>query len=643
MDKFIKFCDDVNCNDNFYKYVNYHWIEETKIPDGNAKWSIFQMIYDDNLKKIKLLLEQAMKSPKYNKLFIMYSQYLDYEKRNNPSNILYIQQIFDKINSCISSTELFNLMYEYELLLNISFPLNTYIQSSFKDANEVILHLGSGGLGLPDRDYYLCQTKEDIRYKYKIFITEFSKLYGLVIDPEIIFNIEKKLAEKTYTKVKKRIPELSDNLSDWNSILKNYPNLEFISKLFKKAKIEPGKINITNPEYIKFINEFIALNELYNWKQYFCFKIMLTFHSCLSEIIEQAYFIFYSGILSGVKKMKTDWIRSIEFTESLLGQLLGQLYVEKYFNEQSKRKVMEMIEYIKKELHQILTNNDWMAKETKSKAIQKLNKINIKIGYPDKYVINYDLVEVSDSYPLMINFINIRTFEIKNKLDKLYKPLDRNQWFMNCHAVNAYYSPNLNEIVFPAGILQAPFFSLDQNMAFNFGGIGSIIGHEITHGFDDQGSKYDSEGRLNNWWTDDDFIKYKAKTDIVKHQYSNYQILGKNINGDLTLGENIADIGGVYISLKAFEKYLKDYSNENVKLYGFSPKQLFFINYANIWKSKSTQEDINKRLIIDPHSPPEFRVNGVLRNIDDFYDEFNVKKTNSLYLKPEFRVKIFSD
>jgi endothelin-converting enzyme/putative endopeptidase len=642
MDKLIKFCYEINCSDDFYSHVNYHWIEETEIPNGHSKWSVFQIIHNENLKKIKKLIEKSKQIPKFKKLFTIYSQYLDYNKRNDPSNILFVQQIFDRINSCVSSIELFNLMYDYELLINISFPLNTYVQSNFKDANEVILHIGSGGLGLPDKEYYFNENKKKIRDKYKIFIREYSKIYGLVIDPEIIFNIEKKLASKTYTKIQKRIPELNNNLSNWDIIIKSLPNLEFIRKLFIKAKIKPDKINITNPEYLKFINEFIISNDLFNWKQYFCFKIMLTFHNCLSEIIEQAYFIFYSGFLSGIQKMKPNWIRSIEFTESLLGHLLGQLYVEKHFDQASKNKVIQMIDYIKKELEYILANNDWMAHETKVNAIQKLKKINVKIGYPDVYVINYDLVQVSDSNPLLINFINIRSFEIINKLEKLYKPLNRNQWFMNCHAVNAYYSPSFNEIVFPAGILQAPFFSLDQNIGFNFGGIGSIIGHEIIHGFDDQGSKYDGDGNLNIWWTKEDFVKYKAKTDIVKKQYSDYKILDTNINGELTLGENIADIGGVYISLKAFERYLTDHPKENVRIYGFTPKQLFFINYANIWKSKSTLEEINKRLITDPHSPPEFRVNGVLKNIDEFYDEFNIKENDGLYLKPQSRIIIFS-
>ena len=384
----MNFCDDVNCGDDFYNYVNYNWIEETQIPDGHSKWSVFQIIHHDNLNRINKLLELANKSPNknYNKLFIIYSQFLNFTERSNPSNIRYIQQMFEKINLCSTYAELFNLMYEYDLLLNISFPLNIYIQSNFKDANDVILHIGSGGLSLPDRDYYLDESKKKIINKYKTFIREYSKLFGFFVDPEIIFNIEKKLAEKTYTKVQKRIPELSDNLSDWKSILESFPNLIFIERIFKKAKKEPGKINITNPEYLRFLNDFIQSNDLYNWKQYFCFSIMLTFHNCLNKVIELTYFNFYSGVLSGIKKMKIDWIRSIEFTESLLGQILGQLYVENYFNHESKNKVIQMVNYIKEELRLILINNDWMAKETKNKAIEKLNKINVKIGYPYIYL-----------------------------------------------------------------------------------------------------------------------------------------------------------------------------------------------------------------------------------------------------------------
>jgi len=644
MENFIKLCDNINYGDDFYNFVNQNWINNIKIPDGYSKWNIFQMLQENNIYKIKKLLDKINESNKnYNKLKIIYLQYLNYEKRSEPLNILYIQKILETINSCTSSNDLFNLIYNYELLINLSFPLNIYIQSNFNNANEVILHIGSGGLELPDRDYYFNESKSIIRNKYEEFIKEYSELFGLYINPKIILYIETKLAEKTYTKVQKRIPELNNNLSDWNTIIKKYPNLKFIEKIFKEAKKEPGAVNITNIDYLKFVNFFIVSYDIFNWKQYFCFKIILTFHNCLNNIIEQTYFNFYDKILSGIKKKKIDWIRSIEFTDNLLGKLVGQLYIENYFDHISKSKLFQMIKYIKQELNHIISYNDWMANETKNKAIEKLNKMNIKIGYPDIEEINYDLLNVSEKNPLLVNFINIKTFNTNYRIKQLYEPLNRNQWFMNYHAVNAYYSPNFNEIVFPAGILQSPFFSISQNMAFNFGGIGSVIGHEITHGFDDQGSKYDGDGNLNNWWKEQDFIKYKEKTDIVKKQYSNYKILGKKINCELTLGENIADIGGVYISLKAFERYLKDHPEDNIKINNFTPKQLFFINYANIWKSKSTDEEIKRKLIVDPHSPPIFRVNGVLRNIDDFYDAFNIKKTDSLYLNNNLRVKIFSD
>jgi putative endopeptidase len=644
MERFNNECNDFNCGDDFYSYVNSNWITNTEIPEDYQRWGVFQILQDFTVKKIKKILDKAYKSSNsdYKKLFTIYSQYFNYDKRADPSNILYIQNIFSKINSCVTSSELFDLMFKYDLLFTISFPINIVIQSNLKNADEVILHIGSGGIGLPDRDYYFIESKENVRNKYKDFIKKYSELFGLLVDPDTIFNLEKKLAEKTLTKVQKRIPELSDNLSNWNDLIVNTPNLSFIKEIFIKSGKKPDKVNILNLEYIQFINDFIPSYNLGNWKQYFCFKIMLTFNNCLSEQIEKTYFDFYNGVILGVEKMKPLWKRSIEFTEKLLGELLGKFYVENYFNSKSKTKASEIFKYIKKELENIIKNSDWMNKETKIKAIEKLNKMNIKIGYPDKYEKDYDKIDISDKNSLLINSINIRSHDINYKIQKLYRPVDRNQWFMNAHMVNAYYSPNLNEIVFPAGILQPPFFSLDQDIAFNFGGFGCVIGHEITHGFDDQGAKYDADGNLNNWWTKEDIVKYNSKTDIVKKQYNDYEIQGEKINGELTLGENIADIGGVFISLKAFENYLKDHQDENIKKYGFSQKQLFFINYANIWKAKSRKEDTLQRLMTDPHSPPMFRVNGVLRNIDDFYQEFNISPSNSMYLKPELRAKIWT-
>ena len=291
-----------------------------------------------------------------------------------------------------------------------------------------------------------------------------------------------------------------------------------------------------------------------------------------------------------------------------------------------------------------------MEQETKNKAIKKLDFMKIKIGYPDIITKNYSLLDISPTYTLTQNILNARKFYNKYSLDNLYENINKDKWYMNAHAINAYYSPNMNEIVFPAGILQAPFFSIKQDIASNFGGFGMVIGHEITHGFDDEGSKFDADGNLNNWWSENDYIKYKQKTSNIEKQYNEYIIENHQVNGKLTLGENIADIGGLSLSYNAFKKYMQCHINknrfyiyyDNQRLTNFTPEQKFFINFANIWKSKGRIQDIQQRILLDVHSPPIFRVNGSVRNIDAFYEVFNIKPTDRLYLKPEDRIKIWS-
>jgi predicted metalloendopeptidase len=279
---------------------------------------------------------------------------------------------------------------------------------------------------------------------------------------------------------------------------------------------------------------------------------------------------------------------------------------------------------------------------TKAKAIEKLNRMNIKIGYPDKYFKDYDKLDINISNSLIKNIFNIKKFNIDFKLTKLYEPVNKYLWSMNPQTVNAYYSSSMNEIVFPAAILQTPIFSLEQDIASNFGSFGMIVGHEITHGFDDQGSKFDSKGKLNNWWTPTDKIKYQELINVIRKQYAQYSLENYPINSNLTLGENIADIGGINLSFKALKKYLIDHPEQNVEINDLTPEKRFFINYAILWKTKARKEDIIKKLNTDPHSPPEFRVNGVIRNLDQYYDIFNIKPHNKLYLEPEQRAKIWS-
>lgn len=626
----------VNIGDDFYNHVNYVWLQKTEIPDDFSNWCTFIILREKNKKRVSKIIDKSkyILNSNFNKIGIFHCQYLsnkNFEKMN---------EIISNIKSIHTTDQLFTTMINYDISMNISQPLNYSVDSDFSNSTLNILHIDSGGLGLPDRDYYFLDSKKEIRDNYLIFIKNYSKLFGLTLDENAIFELEKNIANKTFTQVQKRDTLLLNNPISYEKFIIKYPNLKFIIKLFDYAKVIPGKINITNITYIDHINDIITSVSLDTWKQYFCFKLILGFYYCFNEEVEITYFNFYGKLIGGVKKIKTIEERAVEITNNYFGELIGQIYAKKYFNPKSKDYVNEMVELLKLALCEHLNNNDWMSQQTKYKAIEKLDKMNVKIGYPDKYDKNYDNLEILETNSFMQNIINIISFESFNNLKDLYKQVNKNKWYMHPHTVNAYYAPNNNEIVFPAGILQKPFFSIKQSDAYNFGGIGMIIGHEITHGFDDQGCLYDGDGNLKEWWTNEDKEKYKLKTNIIKEQYNNYMIEGNSVNGELTLGENIADIGGITLSFKAMGNFLK--TRVSKKSNQYTNEQLFFINFSNIWKSKANKEDVLQKLLVDPHSPPEFRVNGTLRNIDAFYKAFNITKYDKLYLPPSKRAYIWN-
>ena len=599
---------------DFYSYVNKDWLEKTRIPDEHSHWGTFSILEKNNKNMIKDLLEKSN-----NIASILYKQFLI---KNNKEDLFIIQRIFYNIDIQTNKLNLFNYMLLLHITFNIKFCLSIDVSSDLNDANFNILHIDSDGLGLPDRDYYFLENKKDIRNKYRIFIEKYSKLFNENLDVNNIYNIEKLLASNTYTQVENRQPELLNNPMFFDDFIKKYNNLFFIKSIFKKFNVIPNKINILNPKFMNYLNTLIDTISLDKWKEYFKFKVMCSLNKYLSFKIEECYFNFYSKTINGIKTMKNINDRSMEITENLLSDVIGKLYVEKYFNPDSKNAVEEMVNTIKDELVIILNNNDWMEDSTKEKALIKLDKMNMKIGFPDVPIPDkYSNINITLNNPYLKNILLIKKANSFYEASFLYKPLDKSRWFMPSHEVNAYYSPSYNEIVFPAGILQPPMFSLCQDIGSNYGGIGTIIGHEITHGFDDQGSKFDGDGNLKNWWSDNDKIKYNKKTQIIKEQYAKYHIENQNVNGELTLGENIADIGGVKLSLNALKKF---------KLGKYYIKD-FFINYANIWKIKYQKEKILEKLITDPHSPNIFRVNGVVYNIDDFYNTFNIENKISNY------------
>lgn len=348
----------------------------------------------------------------------------------------------------------------------------------------------------------------------------------------------------------------------------------------------------------------------------------------ISEKAEETLFNFYGKTLSGMKAMQPLWKRAINVVESNMSMILGKMYVARYFDEIKKQNMLTLVSYVMDEFRNRLKSNEWMTDSTKTKALEKLHKMNIKVGYPDKWI-DYSDLQVSESNNYFQNILACFRMDFLLEVKDIYKQVDKSKWFMSPYEINAYYSPEFNEIVFPAGILQEPFFGDD--MARNFGGIGCIVGHEITHGFDDMGRMFDADGNLKDWWHEEDSVKYKEKTDILREMYDNLTIEGEKVNGSLTLGENIADLGGVEISFSAMRNYFGNNNSDSS----------FFYNYANIWRCKIRKEEIIKRLTSDPHSPACFRVNTILSNVDAFYDTFNISSNTNLWLEPSKRARIW--
>uniref|UniRef100_A0A6C0J6C1 Peptidase M13 C-terminal domain-containing protein n=1 Tax=viral metagenome TaxID=1070528 RepID=A0A6C0J6C1_9ZZZZ len=621
--------------DDFYQYINNNWLNNTDIPNHESRWGTFNILAEDNLNKIKLLLEDNVNcsNPDFIKLCNLYIQSLNITN-TKPKEV--VKTFLDKINTINDKVQLQDFINNQFFLYGISTPVSYYVDLDLHTP-YYILHVGTAGLGLPDKEYYLDDNYKDICKKYKIFMKEYLELFDLNFDIDTIFNLEKILAKNTYSAVEKRNPELMDNLylyEDFNNNFKEL-NIHLLFNNLKKNNKNIGKINVLNPKFLKN-NKGTGYIDLWNnlplniWKEYFIWLYLRKLGNYIHYDTEIKLFNFYNKDLEGIKEMKPLWKRSINKCEILLGPLLGQLYVSKYFSIDDKNKVLKIIKFIKNTFKHRLLNNEWMTSVTIDKAITKLNKMNFKIGYPDKWR-DFKNYNISNKFTFFENVLICLFNDTKYYNNYIGEEKDLNQWFMNSHEVNAYYSPQLNEIVFPAGILQYPFYSSTNNIGLNFGGIGCVIGHEIIHGFDDQGRKYDGNGQLVNWWNEGDKNNFIKLTDKLVDIYSNIKIYDKNVNGKLTLGENIADLGGVNIAYYALINYLDENQNENICTKKYDCFQQFFINYANIWKCKYRKEALLKRILVDPHSPPKVRSNVILSLFKPFYKHFNITKDDKMY------------
>ena len=650
-----KFIDPANMDtsikpgDDFYDYANGEWIKNNPIPGKETRWGSFNILHQENTDKLLGLLKEVSETqgePKgslkqrVGDLYASGMDSLTIEKRGYTPIIPDLQRI-DNIN------DLNGVVNElvYERVNGEASPLFRFgVGQDDKHPNVNIVGFDQGGTSLPDRDYYLKSDPrtQKIQDAYKNYIVSLFTLTGTSADDAnknaaTIFNIETVLAKAQLSRVVLRDPNITYNKFSVADFSKTTPHLNWVQIMPEMKTPGQDTILVGEPAFFKVADSLLAATPVADWKVYLKWNILKGSAGSLSSSFVDASFKF-SQVLSGQKVQTPRNERMSGLVDGSLGELLGQLYVEKYFTPAAKAYMLNLVNNLKSTLGDRIQRLDWMSPETKARALKKLAAFTVKIGYPDKWQTYDGIVINRDDYAG--NLRSISVWKYNYMVSQLGKPVDKKRWGMTAPTVNAYYNPGNNEIVFPAGILQFPFFDFDADDAVNYGGIGAVIGHEMTHGFDDQGRRYDGDGTLRDWWTKEDADKFKVRADKVVDQYNGFTVLDTlHVNGKLTLGENLADLGGVNIAYAAFKKTKEGHSHK--KINGFTPDQRFFLSWAQVWRSSQRPEAAAQRLLTDPHSPEQFRANAPLTNVDAWYTAFNVQPGDKMYKKPEDRIKVW--
>jgi putative endopeptidase len=642
------FDESVKPGQDFFLHVNGSWIEHNPIPPQYSRWGAFAKLGDDNLLVLRSILEELPneKGPldeNRRKLRDFYITAMD-QKKIDQQGITPLDDELKRIAQ-VDSPEALVVELGHLRVTGTSALLSCWISQDEKLSSRYMVHLWQGGLSLPDRDYYLSTTADQKRLREQ-YVEHVAKMFVLMGNTpevaskaaEIVLRIETQLAEKSRPPVELRDRENQYHPHSLAELAALTPNLPWPS-YFKACDLPPLEdVIVGQPDFFARVNEMLVHEPLAAWRIYLRWHLIHSAATELSEPFEQENFRFYSTVLRGTKEMQPRWKRIVGKIDGLLGEALGKLYVERAFPPESKRRMDGLVKNLLAAYRQRIEELDWMGPETKQPALEKLAKIMPKIGYPSKWI-DYTTLEVkTDSY--LANVVRAVTFDWHYDVNKLGKPVDRTEWGMSPPTVNAYYNEAMNEIVFPAGILQPPFFDAKADDAVNYGAIGAVIGHEITHGFDDQGSRFDAEGNLKNWWTSEDRARFTAKTDkLVKQFDACVGVDGLHVNGRLTLGENLADLGGVTIAYAAYQKSLAGKPAPVIDK--FTGPQRFFIGFAQVWRGETRDAEARVLLRTDPHSPPKFRTDVTLSNIDPFYDAFEVKPGDAMYRAPQDRVKVW--
>lgn len=636
----------VKPGDNFDAYVNGNWNRKTKIPADKSSYGAFDILLDKSEKDVKEIIQAAAKSnsaegSEEQKIGDFYASYMD-RKGRDAKGLSPIQPEWKKIDALQDHAALAAYLGEANRQ-GITAPFGVFVSTDFEDPNKNVIMTWQGGLSLPDRDYYLSTAPEmmQIRQAYTEHVQKMLTLAQFTnaqAEAATIVALETEIAKIHITKEENRDTKKLNNPFKVADLAGLMPGFDFKTYLTKAGMAKEKSIIIAQPAYMKKLAQLYTSTPIATWKTYLKWSVLNGAATSLTTALDKQNFEFFGKVLSGTEKQRDDWKRAVQTVSGGLGEMIGKLYVEKHFSPEAKERMTVMVKNLLKAYAESIKKLDWMSEATKKEALKKVDKFVIKIGYPDKWR-DYSSLTIAKN-DLYGNLQRCAAYEYNRNLAKLGKPVDRTEWGMTPQTVNAYYNPSVNEIVFPAAILQPPFFDMNADDAVNYGGIGAVIGHEIGHGFDDQGSTFDGDGKLRNWWKPSDLEAFSKRTKALVEQYNSFQALpGLNVNGDFTLGENIGDLGGLSIALKAYKMSLN--GKEAPKMDGFTGIQRVFLGWGQVWLDKSRPEALRTQIAADPHSPAKFRINGVVRNIPEFYEAFNVKPGDSLYLAPEKRVKIW--
>jgi putative endopeptidase len=645
---------DVRPQDDLYRYMNENWMKRTPIPADRAGYGNFDKLREDSEAAIREIVEEAgaaNESAETQKFRDLYASFMDQE-RVDALGAEPLRDDLDLVDTVSTLHELVTVTGQLQRG-GLSGLFGVFVDNDPGNPERYLVFLEQGGISLPNENYYREEQFASVRDAYLLHIARMLELAGLDEAParaKRVFDLETEIAQRHWDNVRTRDSEKTYNLMEWESVRDLFiaglaaggesVSLDQWASAFGAPEHALSEVVVREPSFFRDLGELFDETRLESWRDWLRWKVVHGYASYLSADFVEEQFDFYGRTLTGALELRERWKRGVSLVEGVLGEAVGQIYVERHFPPASKTRMDELVANLVEAYRQSISTLEWMTPATRERALEKLAAFTPKIGYPAKWR-DYSALTI-DPGDLIANVRASNEFEFRRELAKIGAPIDRDEWFMYPQTVNAYYNPGFNEIVFPAAILQWPFFDARSDDAANYGGIGAVIGHEIGHGFDDQGSKFDGTGKLTDWWEPADRDAFETRTRSLIDQYnalSPEETPGQHVNGALTIGENIGDLGGLGIAWKAYLIALN--GAEPPVIDGLTGAERFFLSWAQVWQYKARSEEVARRLAIDPHSPPEFRCNQIVRNIDEFYDTFNVTESDALWLEPDRRVTIW--